>query len=66
MKIITLGTVLVRNKDKLDQNLSLEVGVEEQGKECTPPFPNNSYIFCSRLIFQTVNKLDDFYVCLRL
>lgn len=42
MKIVTL---------LLDQKLSLEVWVEEQGKEQTPSASNNSSIFRSRLIF---------------
>lgn len=53
MKIVTL---------LLDQKLSLEVWVEEQGKEQTPSASNNSSIFRSRLIFYTLNQLDAFYV----
>lgn len=53
MKIVTL---------LLDQKLSLEVWVEEQGKEQTPSASNNSSIFRSRLIFYILNQLDAFYV----
>ena len=53
MKIVTL---------LLDQKLSLEVWVEEQGKEQTPSASNDSSIFRSRLIFYTPNQLDAFYV----